>query len=166
MTWIPAQQCVLTVCLCRFRNGACQEIVFSPVQKTTNLKQPPSKKTLNALFNVESVLGFGLTLFVLDFFWLRESEQPTWCFTQHLSYHFWIWRWLNNLELILPLALHHIFAEMNSYLKLSVQHTQHLWVCCVLLIENTPSLQLFSDAVELDVSVKCAHTKCGGYMSS
>lgn len=39
-----------------------------------------------------------------DFFWLPEGEQPTrnWRFTLHLSYHFWIWRWVNNLELILP----------------------------------------------------------------
>lgn len=131
MTWIPAQQCVLTVCLCRFRNGACQEIVFSPVQKTTNLKQPPSKKTLNALFSVESVLGFGLTLFVLDFFWLRESEQPTWGFTQHLSYHFWIWRWLNNLELILPLTFtSHFCRDEQLPQALCAAHTAPLGLVC------------------------------------
>lgn len=63
-------------------------------------------------------------------------------------------------------TLQHVFAEMNSYLKLSSQHTQPLLVCCVILIENTPSLQLFSDALELVMSVKCAHRKCGAYASS
>lgn len=80
--------------------------LYSLSSKKTLIWSSHFPKTLNALFvQSESVLGFGLTMFVLDFFWLREGEQPTWCFTQHLSYHFWMWRWFNNLELILPLYI-------------------------------------------------------------
>lgn len=106
MTWIPAQQCVLAVCLCRFKNAACQEIVFSLIQKTTNLKHPPSKKHwMHCSSNLSQCWVLASHCLCWTFSGSERVSKPTWCFTQHLSYHFWIWRWLNNLELILPLYI-------------------------------------------------------------
>lgn len=60
-----------------------------------------------------------------DFFWLPEGEQPTrnWRFTLHLSYHFWIWRWVNNLELILPPYVTFLQTRTVTSSSLSTAHT-------------------------------------------
>lgn len=106
----------------------------------------------------ESVLGFGLTLFCVGLFLAPRGRAAYQELTLHTAS---IISFLDMAMSKQPRAyfttLRHIFADTNSHLKLSLQHTHTpLWVCCVVLIENTHSLQLFSDAPPLVASVKRA----------
>lgn len=83
--------------------------------------------------------------FVWDFFWLQEGEQPTrnWRLTLHLSYRFWIWWWLNNLELILPRrifpqALFTAHTPLLSLLRCS--HWKHTFSAAILWCSNLSCL--------------------------